>query len=65
MLKFKPRQKARVGEFRLLRGIPFETQMARFFRHVKALERRMASDPVCRQATISKRLRARAALASC
>lgn len=65
MLKFKPRQKARVGDFRLLRSIPFETQMDRFARHVKALERRLASDPVCRKATMRKRLRAQAALVSC
>jgi hypothetical protein len=65
MLKFKPRQKARVGEFRLLRGIPFETQMARFARHVKALERRLASHSVCRKATMRKRLRAQTALVSC
>lgn len=65
MLKFKPRQKARVGEFRLLRGIPFETQMARFKRHVKALERRMASDPVVRRLSMKNLSRARAALANC
>ncbi|KRH99217.1 hypothetical protein [Curvibacter sp. PAE-UM] len=65
MLKFKPRQKARVGDFRLLRGIPFETQIARLKRHVRALERRMAGDPVIRKFGMKNRSRARAALVSC
>lgn len=65
MRRLRPREKARVGEFRLLRGVPFEVNFARFAKHMQRLRRRLAGDLVIRKFRMKNRRRARAAAMAC
>ena len=65
MRRLKPQEKKRVGEFRLLRGIPLDVNLVRFKKHVKRLRRRLASDPIIRKFGLkNRRCRRVAALAA-
>lgn len=64
MRRLRPTQKARVGDFRLLRGVPLEVNVARFKAHMRKLRRRLASDrALCKLKLKARRLRRAAAMA--
>lgn len=63
MRRLRPREKARVGEFRLLRGVPLEANFTRFVKHMQRLRRRLSGDLVIRKFRMKNRRRARAAAA--
>lgn len=65
MRRLRPREKARIGEFRLLRGVPFEVNFTRFVKHMQRLRRRLSGDFVIRKFRVKNRRRARAAAAAC
>lgn len=63
MRRLRPTQKARVGEFRLLRGVPLEVNVTRFKAHMRRLRRRLAGDrALCKLKLKARRIR-RAAMA--
>lgn len=64
MRRLRPTQKARVGEFRLLQGVPLEVNVTRFKAHVRKLRRRMVGDrALCKIKLKARRLRRAAAMA--
>jgi hypothetical protein len=61
MRRCRPKEEKRVGEFRLLRGMPEGVNFHRFQRHMARLKRRLAGDPVIRKLGMKNRWRRRAA----
>lgn len=64
MRRLRPTQKARVGDFRLLRGVPFEVNVSRLTWHIRRLRHRLAGDRALCKIKLQTRRRRRAAAMS-
>ena len=63
MRRLRTPPKARVGEFRLLRGVPLDVNVTRFKAHMCRLHRRLVGDRfLCKIKLKARRLRRAAAI---